>query len=223
MSRRLARRWMRAIPLWAWAVALVLVPICALNLAVGYFGDSEVSTLSPFFLGPKLQALLRYALHRPLCLLSADHAPLEPLAASAARKHGLPPGLLEAVVSVESSGHVHRISRAGAMGPSQLIPSTADQLKVDDPFDPAEAMDASARYLKAQLARFRDVRLAVAAYNAGAGAVNGAVPVNGETEIYVEKVMAEYARRRPPERHRQKSPAASLSRYSSSRRRSPSP
>lgn len=65
---------------------------------------------------------------------------------------------------------------------------------------------ASARYLKTQFARFRDVRLAVAAYNAGADAVNGAVPVNGETKLYVEKVMSEGA----------------LSRCSSSRRRSPS-
>lgn len=217
MARRSSRRsWTRAIPLWAWAVGLVLVPVCALNLAVGYFGNSEVSTLSPFFLGPKTQALLRYALHRPLCLLST-HEPLEPLAARAARKHGLPPGLLEAVVAVESSGHVHRISRAGAMGPSQLIPDTADLLKVDDPFDPAESLDASARYLKAQLARFRDVRLAVAAYNAGAGAVNGAVPVNGETELYVAKVMAEYARRRPVPKS-----GGAVSRCSSSRRRSPS-
>ncbi|MFP2905236.1 lytic transglycosylase domain-containing protein [Pyxidicoccus sp. 3LFB2] len=110
-----------------------------------------------------------YAEHRPSCLLEG-HPELEPLIDAAERRNGLPPGLLRALVEVESETRVHRISPAGAMGPGQLMPSTATMLGVEDPFDPAPAVDASARYLAEQLRRFRgDVRLAVAAYNAGPG------------------------------------------------------
>jgi soluble lytic murein transglycosylase-like protein len=168
-----------------------------INVAVGFFGGSVVSPLSVSFLEEKLHALGVYARHRPACLLSG-HEPLEPLIAEAERRHRLPAGLLQALVQVESEARSHRISPAGAMGPGQLMPGTARMLGVEDPFDPRSALDGSARYLAEQLARFDDVRLAVAAYNAGPGAVNGAVPRNGETEFYVVKVMTAYARLRPP-------------------------
>jgi soluble lytic murein transglycosylase-like protein len=67
-------------------------------------------------------------------------------------------------------------------------------LGVSDPFDPVQGLDGSARYLATQLATFHDVRLALAAYNAGPGAVvNRTVPRNGETEFYVRKVMDAHA------------------------------
>jgi soluble lytic murein transglycosylase-like protein len=104
---------------------------------------------------------------------------------------------LAALIQVESKGRVHRISSAGAMGPGQLTPSTARLLGVSDPFNPSEAIDASGRYLAVQLATFHNIRLAVAAYNAGPGAiVNHTVPQNGETEFYVRKVMNAYAANR---------------------------
>jgi len=79
------------------------------------------------------------------------------------------------------------------MGPAQLTPDTARHLGVTDPFDPASGIDGSARYLAAQLHSFHDVKLAVAAYNAGPGAIVGrTIPKNGETEHYVRKVMAAY-------------------------------
>jgi hypothetical protein len=185
------------IPGWVWLGLCVLAPLVLLNLAVGYFGDSAVSPLSLSFLEQKLDALGAYARHRPACLLSG-HEPMEPLITQAERRHHLPPGLLQALVQVESETHPHRISAAGAMGPGQLMPGTARMLSVEDPFEPGPALDASARYLAAQLARFDDVRLAVAAYNAGPGAVDGKVPRNGETEFYVVKVLAAYERLRPP-------------------------
>jgi hypothetical protein len=77
------------------------------------------------------------------------------------------------------------------------MPDTAAQMRVEDPFDPAPAVNASGRYLAEQLRRFRDVPLAVAAYNAGPGSVNGRVPRNGETEFYVAKVLAAYEHTRP--------------------------
>ncbi len=176
---------------WIWLGVCALTPLVLLNLAVAWFGGTRVSPLSLSFLEEKAHALRAYARHRPACLLRG-HAPLEPLITEAERRHRLPPGLLQALVRVESEARVHRISPAGAMGPGQLMPGTARMLGVEDPFEPGPAVDGSARYLAAQLRRFRDVRLALAAYNAGPGAVDGQVPRNGETEFYVAKVMEAY-------------------------------
>lgn len=179
--------------LWQKLVVVVCAPLLALNSAVAFFGNSVVFPLSPFFVQEKWQALKTYARHRPLCLLTG-HGELSSLAAAAERKHGLPAGLMRAVVTVESGNRAHRISFAGAMGPAQLMPGTAAMLDVDDPFDPEQAIDAGARYLAQQLKRTGRVDLAVAAYNAGPGAVNGKVPKNGETELYVAKVMKQLGR-----------------------------
>jgi soluble lytic murein transglycosylase-like protein len=184
-------------PGWVWLGLIVLTPLVLLNLAVSFFGGSAVSPLSLSFLEQKLDALQAYARHRPACLISG-HEPLEPVITEAEHRYRLPAGLLHALVEVESETRPHRISPAGAMGPGQLMPGTAQMLRVEDPFDPRPALDASARYLAEQLTRFDDVRLAVAAYNAGPGAVDGQVPRNGETEFYVVKVMNAYARLRPP-------------------------
>jgi hypothetical protein len=126
--------------------------------------------------------------------------------ARAEQKYHLPCGMLGAIVHVESGGHPHRISPAGAMGPMQLIPPTARALGVSDPFDPEQAVDGAARYLHTQMLAFHSVRLAAAAYNAGPGAVVGHhVPQNGQTEIYVDRVMRaivaeRHARCAPPKR-----------------------
>ena len=157
----------------------------------------KMSPLSPFFLEQKAHALGAYAKHRPACLVFG-HPALEPLIDAAERRHRLPRGLLHALVEVESEKRVHRISPAGAMGPGQLMPGTARQLDVEDPFDPEAALDGSARYLAEQLRRFPSLPLAIAAYNAGPGNVGARVPRNGETELYVAKVLRAYARLRPP-------------------------
>jgi len=175
---------------WVKITLLAFLPLCLLNLSVAFFGHSVVFPLSPFFLGNKLRALGKYASHRPFCLFSG-HPGVEGIVARLEKKHRLPKGLLGAIVMVESRGRPHRISPAGAMGPGQLTPGTARLLRVSDPFDPEESLDGSARYLSSQLATFKQVRLAVAAYNAGPGAiVNRTVPRNGETEFYVDKVMS---------------------------------
>jgi hypothetical protein len=207
--RRLARlltlpRW------WLWALLAVLLPICAINLAVAWVGRTKVSPVSPFHLGYKVEALGAYAMHRPHDVLVAD-VPLTPeMLARAEHEHHLPCGLLGAIVQVESGGQPHRISAAGAMGPMQLIPPTARALGVSDPFNPEEALDGAARYLQTQLATFHSVRLAAAAYNAGPGAiVHGRVPQNGQTEIYVDRVMhalaaERHARCAPPRPEKRK-------------------
>lgn len=126
---------------------------------------------------------------------SASRQELAPLVAAAAAAHGLPEELLMAVVEVESNFNPAAVSPKGAVGLMQLMPQTARQLGVDDPRDPAANLDGGARYLKQLIARFgNDLSLAVAAYNAGPGAVlrNGTIPPYAETQSYVPKVILRY-------------------------------
>lgn len=192
--------------LWVAKWVLVLIsPVWLINVAVAYFGNSVVFPLSPYFLKQKLQALGSYALHRPLCVITG-HPETPALVAQAEARHRLPRGLLAALIQVESAGIPHRISRAGAMGPGQLMPGTARQLGVGDPFDSRANIDGAGRLLGQHLARFGKVRLALAAYNAGPGAVRGRVPENGQTPQYVARVMRIYASTRPRPRARPPQP-----------------
>ena len=118
-------------------------------------------------------------------------------AARAAARHGVDPKLVLAVARVESCFDPRARSVAGALGMMQLMPATAAELGVADPFDPEASLDGGARYLGAMLARFGgDVELALAAYNAGPGNVarHGGVPPFPETRRYVERVGRLYRR-----------------------------
>ena len=118
--------------------------------------------------------------------------PYASLFASAGAKHGISPALLTAVARAESGFNAGARSSAGAAGLMQLMPATARGLGVD-PRKPAEAVDGAARLLKSHLQRFGATELALAAYNAGPGAVAkyGGVPPYKETQAYVAKIMAE--------------------------------
>ena len=110
---------------------------------------------------------------------------------AAAARYGLDPALLKGLIRQESGFNPSARSAAGALGLTQLMPSTAASLGVD-PSDPAQAIDGGARYLQAQLDRFGgDAAKALAAYNAGPGAVArfGGVPPYAETQNYVNKVL----------------------------------
>jgi soluble lytic murein transglycosylase-like protein len=106
-------------------------------------------------------------------------------------RYGLPSGLLAAVAHVESGGNPNAVSPAGAEGLMQLMPGTANSLGVD-PFNPTQAVDGAARMLSGLLTKYNgSLSLALAAYNAGPGAVDqyGGVPPYAETQAYVVKVQ----------------------------------
>jgi soluble lytic murein transglycosylase-like protein len=115
---------------------------------------------------------------------------------AAATSNGIDPALLKGLVKQESGFDPNARSGAGAVGLTQLMPGTAAALGVTDPTDPAQSLQGGARYLREQLDRFGgDERLALAAYNAGPGAVSkyGGVPPYTETQGYVNKVLANAA------------------------------
>jgi soluble lytic murein transglycosylase-like protein len=126
---------------------------------------------------------------------TSDPNGLRALAAATAKRHGLDPALVLAVVSVESGFRPDAVSRKGAQGLMQLMPGTAKDLGVKDALDPAANLDGGTRYLNALLRQYDgDLKRALAAYNAGAGAVkrHGGVPPYRETRDYVQKVLERY-------------------------------
>lgn len=114
----------------------------------------------------------------------------------AARSSSVEPNLLRAVIVVESGFNSRAVSRRGAVGLMQLMPATASRFGVSNPFDARQNVHAGARYLKFLMDRFgHDVRLALAAYNAGEEAVErngGQIPPFSETMAYVPRVLKIY-------------------------------
>ncbi len=112
----------------------------------------------------------------------------------AASNNGIDPALLDAIVQAESSYDTQSVSKVGARGLTQLMPQTAVEMGVTNPFDPDQNLHGGAKYLSSLLKRFPNVEHAVAAYNAGPGAVikAGGIPNYPETRAYVQKVMALY-------------------------------
>lgn len=111
-----------------------------------------------------------------------------------ARKHGLDPALVKAVIKVESNFDSAAISRRGAQGLMQLMPRTARELRVGDVWDPYHNIEGGARYLRKMLNRFsNNLSLALAAYNAGPNKVkHGKIPPYPETRRFVREVVNYY-------------------------------
>jgi soluble lytic murein transglycosylase-like protein len=132
----------------------------------------------------------------PATALSA--ADLREMLASAGHTHNLDVDLLASVVKAESGGNAHAVSRAGARGLMQLMPTTAADLGVQDSFRPEQNIRGGSTYLDALLIKYHDnLALALAAYNAGPAAVDKyhGIPPYRETKLYVARVIHEFNRR----------------------------
>lgn len=117
-----------------------------------------------------------------------------PWVSAAEVRHAIPTGLLDALIWTESRYNPFAVSKAGAAGLGQLMPATASDLGVRNRFNATENIDGAARYLRQMLDKFGLVHLAVAAYNAGPGAVarKRGIPANKETPGYVRQVLARW-------------------------------
>lgn len=146
----------------------------------------------------------RIADSKPAIRTATPDASLSNLVDRVARVHRVEPELLHAVIAAESGYASRAVSSRGAQGLMQLMPATARDYGVTDPFDPLQNLDAGARHLRRLLDRFgQDTSLALAAYNAGPEAVarhRGRIPPYAETMAYVPRVLNRLAalRREPP-------------------------
>jgi soluble lytic murein transglycosylase-like protein len=124
---------------------------------------------------------------------TVNPAEYDQIIATCAAKYGVNPSLIKAVIHAESGYNPNAISRKGASGLMQLMPSTARSLNVSNSFDPKDNVEGGVKYLRFLLDTFRgDVSLAVAAYNAGLNKVAkyGGIPPYNETRTYVNRVLS---------------------------------
>lgn len=161
---------------------------------------SELAALLKFAPVPATAALgATFGAQLATAMTAAPAAPAaagaNPFAAeisAAAARNGIDPSLLTGLIRAESNFDPNAGSPAGAQGLAQLMPGTAASLGVTDPLDPVQSIEGGAKYLRQQLDRFGgDVTKALAAYNAGPGAVErfGGVPPYEETQNYVRRVL----------------------------------
>jgi soluble lytic murein transglycosylase-like protein len=135
-----------------------------------------------------------------LAKMKANRSKFTPIIEKVAKELRLHPGLLHAMVRVESAYNPRAISKKGAQGLMQLMPATANRYGVSNSYDPKQNLEGGARYLRDLLVEFEyDIRLALAAYNAGENAVKrygNNIPPYPETINYVDKVLGQYERNR---------------------------
>lgn len=164
--------------------------VTRLYLRADNFMDVAASSITSVEAAPDVSAPIKAETHEPVGTATI-------LADSGAR-HNVNVALLASVVQAESGGNTKAVSRTGARGLMQLMPGTANQLNVKDSFDAASNVNGGSAYLDQLLTRYHDnLALALAAYNAGPGAVDRyhGIPPYRETRAYVARVIREFNRR----------------------------
>ena len=175
----------RLVCLWLLIATLAMAaPVHAQVIEIGDDGSATTYNKPTRFFGGEGEGVVANVTVRPA---DVDRYEL------AAKAEGLDVHLLRAVAWTESRGRQSAVSPKGALGVMQLMPGTAAELGVD-PLDPEANLHGGARYLARQLTRFQSIPLALAAYNAGPGAVLrwGGIPPYAETQAYVTQIMARY-------------------------------
>ncbi len=173
-------------------LASVLGRITEIEDRLGELTPSAQSAHEPDNFATELaRATAQPILERLPSRTGASRADFDSLIQAAAARHGVDADLVHAVIQAESDYNPTCRSRAGALGLMQLMPGTARALGVGDPLNPAANIEGGVKYLRQQLNRFHDVDLALAAYNAGPGAVqrHDGIPPYRETQAYVRRVL----------------------------------
>ena len=164
--------------------------VCKNGVIYYYFSNQEVNSPQPSFRNPP-----RFRVKAPPVARKLAPQELELLVQEASRNHNVPPSLVKAVIRVESNFNPSATSPKGAQGLMQLMPGTADDLLVANPYDPRENISGGVRYLRMLLDRFNNrLHLALAAYNAGPQRVSQRleVPPIPETQGFVSDVCTEF-------------------------------
>jgi len=170
-------------------------PVPSANTASMQAARSAAAEVSQYFVHESTQSANARIVSANARGHQASQEEIDSSIVMAAARHNVDPNLVRAVVKVESNFNSNAVSRKGAMGLMQLMPSTARQLKVKNPFDPDQNVDAGVRHLKQLLENYGgDVNLTLAAYNAGSGAVarSAGVPRFAETQNYVRRITNLY-------------------------------
>ncbi|HYN24244.1 MAG TPA: lytic transglycosylase domain-containing protein [Pyrinomonadaceae bacterium] len=174
------------------AVKFAPFALLALFLLTNFTGLS----FSPVF-APSVNATTQLEEMIPQDLLTSGDRNLDRIIYRAGRRHGIDPRFIHAVIWQESKYKSKAVSHAGAEGLMQLMPATARRFGCTDPSDLVSNVEAGTKYLSWLLKRFHgDVRLALAGYNAGEGAVDkyNGVPPYSETQNYVRKIVSNYGK-----------------------------
>ena len=194
LTRLIKRLWKQD---WirAGIIGLLLV-VLTINLSVRFLGKSAGFPLDPFHLLDKSKALVALAWHAVIGAPQPTEREIRLLLHQLAAHHKIPPSLALAVAEAESGFMPVRISPAGAMGLMQLMPETASDLGVGDPYDARQNAAGGVRYLAQLYSRYQgDIRRVTAAYNAGHGNVptSGTFRMRRQTSAYVARVQSRIA------------------------------